>query len=65
VPGLSSVNAPVYAYKRREALSRLLTADGEPDLDAIEEQFATFDAEFGTQRASLVAWLTANAGSRG
>jgi len=52
-----------YAANRREAWTRLLTSDGEPDIESIEATFASLDAEFEAQRASLVAWLTANAGA--
>jgi cold shock CspA family protein len=46
-----------YRDKRRASLTMLLTAPGEPDVDAIEEQFAQQDAAFAEERARLVAWL--------
>ena len=48
-----------YADGRRAALSMLLSAPGDPDLAAIEQQFAEFDADYEAQRARLVEWLAA------
>ena len=49
----------VYADKRREALTRLLTTPGTADVDAIDAHFAEQDRAFEQERARFVRWLEA------
>jgi len=47
----------VYFDSRRAALTRLLCAPGEPDLDAIDATIEEFDSEWAATRAKIVATL--------
>ena len=47
----------VWAAKRREAWTRLLTADGDCDVEGVTALFADFDREYEETRARLVAFL--------
>ena len=47
----------LYAEKRRDTWTRLLTADGDCDVEGMTELFAEFDREFERERERLVAWL--------
>ena len=56
VDGLALIDE-TYAANRRETWTRLLTSDGEPDIESIEETLANLDRAFAEERALFVAWL--------
>jgi hypothetical protein len=55
---LAHVDA-IYAAKRRETWTKLLTAGRECDIEGVTALFADFDREYEETRARLVAWLDA------